>query len=172
MTSILGAQVVIELLVVPAVVGSVCVLARFAWVMHREWSDKNWGRVGGWGDAARLSCGPETAGKQTGSFVGRPAPQLLWEEIMQTELKLEDRPTSALVGLQRIMAEYQGHEGGWWTLWGLQEELYRRFGLQSSEAAISARIRDLRKAGWKVDRRLWQRGRKPYTYRLRTGGTA
>uniref|UniRef100_A0A6M3Y2H6 Uncharacterized protein n=2 Tax=viral metagenome TaxID=1070528 RepID=A0A6M3Y2H6_9ZZZZ len=93
---------------------------------------------------------------------------------MQAELKLEPKPTSVLLGLQRIMAEYQGHDGGWWTLWGLQEALYRRFGLQSSEAAISARIRDLRKQGWKVERRrLGSVGKsRACGYRLRTGGTA
>jgi len=92
---------------------------------------------------------------------------------MQAELKLEPKPTSVLLGLQRIMAEYQGHDGGWWTLWGLQDELYHRFGLHASEAATSARLRDLRKVGWKVERRTIGQGTsRACEYRLRTGGTA
>lgn len=48
------------------------------------------------------------------------------------------KPTTALPGIRALM-----NNGGWWTLWSLRAELEYRFGVYASEAAISARIREI-----------------------------
>lgn len=47
-------------------------------------------------------------------------------------------------GVDRV--RYVMQEGGWWTYWDIQKRVWVLWGRHYSEACISARIRDLRKA--------------------------
>lgn len=55
--------------------------------------------------------------------------------------------------------------GAWWTLIALACETNARFGVIDSEAALSARLRDLRKHGWAVERKRTREGSNQWLYR-------
>ena len=57
-------------------------------------------------------------------------------------------------------------DGGWWTLPSLKWHLASNYGVYASEAGISARLRDIRKAGRAVERRLKTGHRGLYEYRV------
>ena len=83
-------------------------------------------------------------------------------------------PTTALAGLRRLMLE----EPGWWSLWELSAALRVHYQIRTSEAAVSARLRQLRKEvkkkGGDVERQPMPRPNgsrsRACRYRLRTGG--
>ena len=66
---------------------------------------------------------------------------------------------------QRAQVEAIMADGYWHTLPNLRTELKRRFGSFYAETAISARIRDLRRAGFTVIARRTRPGSGLYEYR-------
>ena len=77
---------------------------------------------------------------------------------------LEHR-ASQLTALKAILLPMDNTgPGGWYTLSGLVTLLKSRFAMTASEAGISARLRDLRKGGWQVDRQKVSAHR--YQYRV------
>ena len=46
----------------------------------------------------------------------------------------------------------------WWTLHGLSVELENRYGCRFPESSVSARLRELRHLGYKVERDNWGHG--------------
>ncbi len=66
---------------------------------------------------------------------------------------------------QRARVEFVVGEGEWLALHEIAARTRRLFARIDSEAAVSARLRDLRRAGWTVDRR--RRGGTLREYRCR-----
>lgn len=70
---------------------------------------------------------------------------------------------------QRLQTQYARVEnamkaGRWTTLFDLSRRLRREYpGCYFPECSLSARLRDMRRAGWKIDRRLIANGL--FTYR-------
>lgn len=70
-------------------------------------------------------------------------------------------PTTALDGIRRLTAD-----GRWRTLWKIKAELWDRWQISSSEAAISARLRELRSKGTTVERKPYKQGARACAYRV------
>jgi len=66
---------------------------------------------------------------------------------------------------QRAQVEAIMSDGFWHTLPGLSSELRRRFGSRSAETSISARLRDLRRKGYRLDRERTRPNSGLYQYR-------
>lgn len=66
---------------------------------------------------------------------------------------------------QRAQVESIMAAGYWQTIPNLQRELKRRFGCLYAETSISARLRGMRKNGWKIESRRTRPGSGLYEYR-------
>lgn len=79
-----------------------------------------------------------------------------------------DRP-STRTQLQRVVAEMKS--GQWTTLAALAHHLRRRHpGTHFPEASLSARLRDMRRCGWSVERRPLRNGLFEYRAFWNQGG--
>jgi hypothetical protein len=103
---------------------------------------------------ATLDCGP---GKEAVRAV--PAAHGIDEEQTATTDDAE-----RLSG-QRAQVEALMSDGAWHTLPGLAAELRKRFGRRYAETSISARLRDLRHKGWRIDRERTRPKSGLYQYR-------
>lgn len=66
---------------------------------------------------------------------------------------------------QRAQVEALMSDGQFRTLPGLVKELKQRFGAMYSETSVSARLRDLRRKGFDVERTRTRPGSNLYAYR-------
>ena len=55
---------------------------------------------------------------------------------------------TATKAILRLMSQ-----GTWWSLWRLKAEMMHMHNVYAAETAISARLRELRRDGWKIERR-------------------
>jgi hypothetical protein len=92
---------------------------------------------------------------------------LLSDAMEPTVLRGETaNPTDAArLSGQRAQVEAIMSDGFWHTLPNLAAELKRRFGTRYAETSISARVRDLRRRGWKVEHERTRPGSGLYQYR-------
>jgi len=65
-----------------------------------------------------------------------------------TEFTVQAEPTTALAAVKRLLVD-----GKWRGLWVIRSEIFRRWSIHASEAAISARLRQIRREGWTIERR-------------------